>query len=241
MTLLLGAVGTSVGMKRALDARDELERKNNQLDRQKLELVDTKERLAGLLESNQKMLDEIRRMSTNEAQLPAQFEALRNENLSLLDKVKNEVQAQERYTEEIERLRQQNAQLEKLLAKSDGDAPTVEYVRILLFKDALTSLNMNERGQFYHGGELIPYPMLLQAFETPPDDAMRDADGMLVFTGPRDGHKETVPRRLSVELPKGAKPTDAVFHFRLKEIAAAADRIGLRHGLLSKAATKPDK
>jgi hypothetical protein len=37
-----------------------------------------------------------------------------------------------------------------------------------------------------------------------------------------------------VTLPEGAKPTDAVFHFRLKQLAAAADQIGLRHELFPK-------
>ncbi|RYD36645.1 MAG: serine/threonine protein kinase, partial [Verrucomicrobiaceae bacterium] len=64
--LILGAAGTSVGMKRALDAKTELEHKNTELDRQKLELVDHKQRLAGLLESNQKMLGEIQERNTSE-------------------------------------------------------------------------------------------------------------------------------------------------------------------------------
>ena len=75
---------------------------------------------------------------------------------------------------------------------------------------------MNERGQFYLDGKLIPYPTLLKAFATPPDDETRG---------------KTVPRWLKVNLPAGAKPTDAVFQFRLRQIAAAADQIGLRHEL----------
>ncbi|MEI6178812.1 MAG: serine/threonine-protein kinase, partial [Verrucomicrobiota bacterium] len=91
LALVLGAVGTSLGMKRALDAKEELTRKNEELDRQKLALVDYKERLAGLLESNQKMLGEIGGTGINNALLPADFTALRQENQSLLDKVRNEV------------------------------------------------------------------------------------------------------------------------------------------------------
>jgi hypothetical protein len=44
-------------------------------------------------------------------------------------------------------------------------------------------------------------------------------------------HGKSVPRRLSVKLPAGAKPTDDVFHARLRQIASAADQIGLRHEL----------
>jgi serine/threonine protein kinase len=217
--LLLGAVGTSIGMKRALDATAELMSKNRELDRQKLALVDYKERLAGLLESNQRMLGEIRRMSTNEAQLPAEFEALRRENQALLDKVSGEVANQERYAEEIGRLRSANAKLEKLVMESKDADAAVAWMRSLLFESPTVSLEMNGRGQFYLDGKLLPYPLLLQAFATAPDD---------------DPGGESPPRRLEVALPAGAKPTDAVFHFRLKELAAAADRIGLRHGLFSR-------
>ena len=117
LMLILGAVGTSIGMKRALDAKAELEYKNAELDQQKLELVDTKERLAGLLVSNQKMLGEISKMSTSETTLPNEFEALRKENQTLLDKVQNEVANQERYTEEIEELKRAKAQLELLITE----------------------------------------------------------------------------------------------------------------------------
>jgi serine/threonine protein kinase len=218
LALLLGAVGTTIGMKRALDAKDELQNKNAELDRQKLELVDTKERLAGLLESNQKMLGEIQRMSTNQAQLPAEFEALQRENQTLLDKVKSEVANQERYEEEIERLRLANAQLEKLVLESKDTDAAVEVVRAGLFKGSVTSLSMNERGEFHHNGQLVPYPTLLKAFATPPGNA---------------GEK-SAPRQLVVTLPKGAKPTDAVFQFRLRQLAAAADQIGIRHKLFPK-------
>jgi serine/threonine protein kinase len=216
LLLILGAVGTSVGMKRALDAKAELERKNAELDQQKLELVDTKQRLAGLLVSNQKMLGEIRMRNTSEAGLPTEFEALRQENQTLLDKVKNEVVNQERYAEEIERLRRANADLEKLVIESKDSDAAVELVRAGLFEDSITALTANERGQYYLDGKLIPFPTLLKAFATPPDD---------------DSLVKPVPRWLKVTLPAGAKPTDAVFQSRLRQIAAAADRIGLRHEL----------
>jgi hypothetical protein len=216
--LLLGAAGTTIGMKRALDAKAEVMEKNQELDQQKLALVDYKERLAGLLESNQKMLGEIRGMSTNDAQLPAEFEAIRNENQTLLDKVKSEVANQERYAEEIERLQQANARLETLLIESKDTDAAVEWVRALLFRNPITSLTANERGQFYLDGKLIPYPTLLKAFASPPKE---------------NSDAKSPPRSLLVTLPAGAKPTDAVFHFRLKQLAATADQIGIRHELFA--------
>lgn len=155
-------------------------------------------------------------MSTNEAQLPAEFEALRNENQTLLDKVKSEVANQERYAEEIESLQHANARLEKLLIESKDTNAAVGWLRAELFEDQTTSLTANERGQFYFNGKLVPYPTLLKAFTAGPDE---DAD------------EKSTPRSLIVTLPAGAKPTDAVFHFRLKQLAAAADQIGLRHEL----------
>lgn len=225
LALVLGAVGTSLGMKRALDAKEELTRKNGELDSQKLALVDYKERLAGLLESNQKMLGEISRMNTSEAPLPVEFEALRKENQALLDKVKNEVANQERYAEEIKRLQQAKAQLEKLVIESKDTDAAVEWVRAGLFADSITALTANERGQFYLDGKLIPFPTLLKAFAAPPKDATRG---------------KTMPRWLKVSLPAGAKPTDDVFHSRLKQLAAAADQIGLRHELFQQQDKKPD-
>ena len=219
LMLILGAVGTSVGMKRALDAKAELEHKNAELDQQKLELVDTKQRLAGLLESNQKMLGEISKRNTSEAGLPTEFEALRKENQALLDKVSNEVVNQERYAEEIERLRQANAELEKLVIESKDTDAAVELVRAGLFQDSITDLTANERGQYYLDGKLIPFPTLLKAFATPPAN---------------DSLKKTMPRWLKVTLPADAKPTDAVFQYRLRQIAASADRIGLQHELFPK-------
>ena len=225
LALVLGAVGTTIGMKRALDAKQELVRKNLELDSQKLALVDYKERLAGLLESNQRMLGEISKMSTNEARLPTEFEALRKENQALLDKVSNEVANQERYAEEIARLQQAKAQLEKLVIESKDTDAAIELVRAGLFDDNITTLTVNERGQFYLDGKLIPYPTLLKAFATPPND---------------DSPGKSTSRWLKVTLPAGAKPTDAVFQYRLKQIAAAADQIGLRHGLFPAKDNKPD-
>jgi serine/threonine protein kinase len=224
LALVLGAVGTSIGMKRALDAKAELIGKNEELDQQKLALVDYKERLSGLLESNQTMLGEISRMSTSEAELPTEFEALRKENQALLDKVSSEVANQQRYAQEIEKLQQAKAQLEKLVMESKDTDAAVKWVRAGLFGDNITALTANERGQFYFDGKLIPFPTLLQALATPPDD---------------DSPGKTLPRWLKVTLPAGAKPTDAVFQYRLRQIAAAADQIGLQHGLFSEKGKKP--
>jgi hypothetical protein len=223
LALVLGAVGTSIGMKRALDAKKQLIGKNEELDRQKLALVDYKERLAGLLESNQKMLGEISRMSTSEAGLPAEFEALRKENQALLDKVSSEVANQERYAEKIERLQRANADLERLLLESKDTDAAVEWVRARLFDDSLIALTVNERGQFYLEGKLIPYPTLLKAFTSPPKD---------------DSVGKPLLRSLRVTLPAGAKPTDDVFQYRLRQIAAAADQIGVRHELFPVAEKK---
>jgi tRNA A-37 threonylcarbamoyl transferase component Bud32 len=225
LALVLGAVGTTIGMKRALDAKQELLGKNLELDRQKLALVDYKERLAGLLESNQRMLGEISKMSTNEAPLPAEFESLRKENQALLDKVSDEVANQERYAEEIERLQQAKAQLEKLVIESKDPDAAIELVRAGLFEDKITTLTVNERGQFYLNGKLILFPTLLKALATPPDD---------------DSLGKTMPRCLKVTLPAGAKPTDDVFQYRLRQIAAAANQIGLRHQLLSEPGKSSD-
>lgn len=220
LALLLGAVGTSLGMKRALDAKEQLLEKNRQLDHRTLELIDYKERLAGLLESNQKMLGQIRSAGLNEAQLPAEFEALRSENQALLDKVRNEVANQERYTEEIARLRRANALLETLAGESAETLAAIESARARLFEKRVTSLSMNQRGEFQHQGQLVAYPILLKAFATSPDDQP----------------EKSAPRRLVVTLPEGAKPTDAVYQFRLRQLAAAADRIGIRHELFAQTA-----
>jgi hypothetical protein len=146
----------------------------------------------------------------SEAGLPMEFEALRQENQTLLDKVSNEVVNQERYAEEIKRLRQTNAELERLVIESKNIDAAVGLVRAAFFKDSVTALTANERGQFYLDGRLIPFPTLLKALATPPDD---DALG------------KAMSRWVKVTLPEGAKPTDAVFHSRLRQIAAAADQI----------------
>lgn len=351
LALLLGTVGTSIGMKRALHAKGEVERKNVELDQQKLELVDTKERLAGLLKSNQKMLVEIGKTRASAAKLPIDFEALQQENQTLLDQVKNEVANQERYAEEIEKLKQTQVELNTAKAQAEtkltglqrsitmlslraagkndesnnlsselpldrktgevkaphtivwltavqidevqtlgtltltneqwrelrekspqspkrltnivplpwpergfragedyaielardrmavihqSDATaSVATVRDQLFCDGITSLRMNERGEFHLDGKLVPFAILLKSLATAPDGAQLNDQGKLLFTAKADDPKTYVPRWLNVKLPAGAQPTDAVFQSRLRELAAAADRIGLPHGMFT--------
>jgi hypothetical protein len=356
LALILGSVGTSIGMKRALDAKAALEQ-------QKLQLVDYKERLSGLLESNQKMLGEISKRNMGETNLPTDFEEIRKENQALLDKVRSEVANQERYAEEIETLQQTNAQLEKIVAEQrqensemksarkqlqaqlNGlqksialvkgqslDQPTtyektmpmdrstgkikiphtlvtlataqieetqtlgtltltdeqwrevrvkspqcpkrlqrilfaalpdesfsvtedyvielsrdrmavlhksdsqknLESLRDELFREPIISLRTNERGEFHLNGKLLPFPTLLNAFDSPPRDAKLDENGKLIFTTTTNEQETTVPRWLGVKLPSGTLPTDAVYQYRLKQLADAADKIGLRHALFAK-------
>jgi len=118
LALVLGAVGTSIGMKRALDAKEELVGKNAELDRQKLALVDYKERLAGLLESNQKMLGEVSKMNMNAARLPEDFEALRKENQALSGQGRQRGgEIRSATPRKIKRLQQAKAKLEELAGK----------------------------------------------------------------------------------------------------------------------------
>lgn len=106
---------------------------------------------------------------------------------------------------------------------------SVGAVRHELFKDRrVTTLRMNERGEFHLAGTLVPFPTLLGAFDTPPEGAKRNEQGQLLVTVSEHGSVYTCSRGLAVELPMDAKPTDAVFASRLKQVAAAAARIGFR-------------
>jgi hypothetical protein len=90
-----------------------------------------------------------------------------------------------------------------------------------LFEYSQITLRMNERGEFYLGGRLIHFPLLLEALVTPPADV--------------SGKKE---RYLDVQLPVGTKQMDAVFESRLRKVAAAADKMGLSHRLFPKQTTQ---
>lgn len=102
-------------------------------------------------------------------------------------------------------------------------------VRYELFKEIrVTKLRMNERGEFHLGGALVPFPTLLDAFDSPSAGLKRDEHGKLIVTVSEDGSVYTCTPGLDVELPIGSKPTDAVFASRLKQVAAAANGIGFR-------------
>jgi hypothetical protein len=111
------------------------------------------------------------------------------------------------------------------------DEPDVSLraVRYELFKDRrVTTLRMNERGEFHLGGMLIPFPTLLKTFAEAPEGSERNEQGKLMVTVSEYGKVYQCSRGLDVDLPIGAKPTDAVFASRLKQVAAAANQMGFR-------------
>ncbi len=108
-------------------------------------------------------------------------------------------------------------------------------VRWALFRSQHVTLRANERGEFYAGGMLVSFPLLLKAFATPPEGVKRDAKGKLLITEYSFGRIETGTAWLVVELPMGAKPTDAVYESRLRQIAALADKMGLSHRIFPEA------
>lgn len=101
---------------------------------------------------------------------------------------------------------------------------SIETMRWDLFEDYSTHLHVNGRGEFYFEGLLIPFPILLKTFAAGPIEAKRNDKGKLVHSDSED------ERFLYVELPVGAKATDAVYHDRLQQLAAIAEKIGLDHG-----------
>lgn len=111
----------------------------------------------------------------------------------------------------------------------EASGVSIETVRYGLFKDRrTTTLRINERGEFHLDGMLVPFQTLLKAFEVPPEGARRDDKGKLQVTVSEDGSVYTCSPGLDVELPVGAKPTDAVFESRLKQVAAVAGHLGFR-------------
>lgn len=106
----------------------------------------------------------------------------------------------------------------------------MEIMREELFERYLTHLYVNERGEFYHKGQLMPYASLLKALAAGPIEVKRNKEGKLVHTGTDYDPEMESERFLYIDLPVGATPTDAVYHKRLKQIADAADKIGLAHG-----------
>jgi hypothetical protein len=102
------------------------------------------------------------------------------------------------------------------MESKDTDA-ALAWVRAELFQDQITALTVNERGQFYLHGKLIPYATLLKALGSPPES---------------DDDEKPRPRMLKITLPAGAKTTDAVYHFRLKQLVTTAGQIFVLHELI---------
>jgi hypothetical protein len=125
-----------------------------------------------------------------------------------------------------------------VLMVEDSDE-ALRSVRWAIFRSQAVTLRANERGKFYAGGMLVPFPLLLKAFATPPEGGKRDAQGKILITEYLFGRNETGTAWLVVELPMGAKPTDAVYESRLRQIAALADKIGLSHMLFPEDERKP--
>jgi len=119
---------------------------------------------------------------------------------------------------------------ERIAVLHDADpGASLRAVRYELLKDRrITTLRMNERGEFHLGGILVPFPTLLEAFASPPEGVKRNEQGKLLVTVSEDGSVYTCIPGLAVELPMGSKPSDAVFASRLRQIAAAADHLGFR-------------
>lgn len=117
---------------------------------------------------------------------------------------------------------------------------SVYMVSYELFKNTNITLRVNERGEFHLGGKLIPFPTLLKAFAAAPQNAKRPGEGNDGGPATQGGREDHAEYWLNVELPAGAKPTDAVNASRLKQIADAADRSGIQHALLTNTDDKSD-
>lgn len=119
-----------------------------------------------------------------------------------------------------------------VLMGGGADSVSAESVRASLVKVPRNApLRMNERGEFYLGRSLVPYPTLLKALSAPPKGSRKGNDGKLLLTHTEEGREYSTTPWLVVDLPVGAKPTDAVYESRLREIAALADKMGLGHRL----------
>lgn len=126
-----------------------------------------------------------------------------------------------------------------VLMGGDTDPVSAEAIRDSLVKLPYNApLRMNERGEFFLGKSLVPFPTLLKALSAPPKDAKRNKDGKLVLTGTEEGKEYSGTPWFMVELPVGAKPTDAVYESRLRQIAALADKMGIEHRLFPEADRK---
>jgi hypothetical protein len=109
----------------------------------------------------------------------------------------------------------------------DGEQVSAAAVRYQLFPyDGVVTLRMNERGEFHLGGSLVPYQVLLEALAAALPDAKRDEMGNLIITSRECEETYTHKRGIHVELPMGAKSTDAVYASRWKAVTTAAKKIG---------------
>ena len=69
----------------------------------------------------------------------------------------------------------------------------VESVHYELLKNRrVTTLRINDRGEFHLAGILIPFPTLLKAFAVPPEGAKRSDKGKLLVTVSEDGRVYTL-------------------------------------------------
>ena len=117
---------------------------------------------------------------------------------------------------------------DRIAVLHDGtSAVSVEMASYELFKNIDITLRVNERGEFHLGGKLIPFPTLLKALALAPES-----------NGERAVHTQ---HWLNVELPAGAKSTDAVYESRLKQIADAAEKAGIQHSLFPETDDESDQ
>ena len=182
LVLVLGIVGTSIGMQRAIDA-------NKKLVEQKAALVDTQERMAVLLESNQDMLGEISRMRKTSEKLPVELEALQEQNRSLLNQVRTEEENQKRHAEELKRLEQEKAHLEET-NEMLGRRPAGDYRGEMIFnypgnrRDRLKSIRTLK---FVPGEEQITMTAVDQLLDADGREVGAPMKSVVEMTGSWDG------------------------------------------------------
>lgn len=117
---------------------------------------------------------------------------------------------------------------DRMAVLHEGEGPVgVEEIRYQLFvSQRVVTFVVNERGEFHLNGTLVPFPVVLSALSAALPDAKRDKDGNLMVTVQEYGESFTTRRAIDVELPMGAKLTDAVYATRLKQVADTAKQTG---------------
>jgi hypothetical protein len=107
------------------------------------------------------------------------------------------------------------------------DQVTAEEIRYRLYgEESMVVLRLNERGEFYLDGTLVPYRVLLSALAASPPHAKRNQNGSLVVTVSENGESYQCGRIIVLKLPFGAKRTDAVYATRWKEVENTAKQTG---------------